>query len=383
MHRIFSGGLALVLGVAAAPVAGQDNRPETSPQKRIARLGQPVAVHDGAAPADQEVTTAGLLRRRVMTTVGSPPADSPLVPSVAPLNPSTIPSFGPVPGNIGPTRFASTDVSPSSPPGPTANSPTVTEDRAKNTVPVAPGYPNYVPSVVPDGGMVFQQSPIDAPVYGDGLPVGSPVERLANCGRWRISGEYLMWWSRAADLPALVTTSSLPFNGQIGNGDTQVLVGNGGFGETFHSGLRLSGVRWFGNSECRGLDGRIFFLGQAASSFTATGGQYPLLARPFINPNPGTPFYGSDSEIVSAMGFLNGGVTVQLENTIWGAEANYRRYLWSTPFFRVDGLVGYRFLNYNEKLEITENFIRPPFSNLTGGVPAVMGTVVDQFRTEN
>jgi hypothetical protein len=257
----------------------------------------------------------------------------------------------------------------------------VIEDRGANTRPGSLGFQTVVPSVVPEGGMLVPSGP-DSPLYGPSPMGEAAVGRVAGVGRWRVSGEYLMWWSRAADLPALVTTSSPQFNGRVGVGDTRILVGDG-FGQTFHSGARLSAVRWYGDSECRGIDARMFFLGQASSSSTATTGQFPLLARPFINVNPTTPFFGSASEIVGAPGLATGGVTVELENSIWGAELNYRRYLCGNGCRRVDAIVGYRYLNMDERLQITETFTRTPNSNMGIGAPAVSGVVIDNFRTEN
>jgi hypothetical protein len=380
MRRILFGGLGLALGFLAPPAVGQDSRPNTSPpQQRAARLGAPVAVPE-SQPADPDVTPAGLLRRRVDVAIPSQTAPVVVGPG------GRIPAHGmivgvPVTGGI-PVGIPSTGTTAAPTWRPAGSAPLATEDRGGDAPTGA--YHTIVPSVVPGGGGLLGPQPVlDSPLYGC-EPTGMPaVGRVAGCGKWRVSGEYLMWWTRAASLPALVTTSSLPFNGRIGVGDTRVLVGDNGFGQTFHSGARFSAVRWFGDNECRGLDARLFFLGQAASSATFTTGQYPLLARPFINPNPGTPFFGSDSEVISAIGLASGGVTVELENRVWGAEANYRRYLLGNACARVDGLVGYRYLNVNEELRITENLVRTPNSTLPPGSQFLSATVIDQFKTEN
>jgi hypothetical protein len=384
MRRILFGGIGLALGVFATPAAAQDSRPGASPPQRAARLGAPVAIPESSptsSPSDAGVTPAGLLRRPVEVVLPSSAAPPSTGGYVGGLPANGIPVGVPVTGG---TPVGVPSAGPTLAPmwRPAGSTPMVTEDRGAGTTPPAGGYPTIVPMIAP-GGVGGMLPDMDAPLYGcetTGMPV---VGRVAGCGRWSVSGEYLMWWNRAADLPALVTTSSPQFNGRVGVGDTRVLVGDNGFGETFHSGFRVSGVRWFGDSTCRGIDARLFFLGQAASSFTATSGQFPLLARPFINPNPGTPFFGSDAEVISAMNFTSGGVNVQLENTVWGAEANYRRYLLGNACARVDALVGYRFLNVNEKLSITENLVRTPLTQLPAGSQFLSATIVDQFKTEN
>jgi hypothetical protein len=239
-----------------------------------------------------------------------------------------------------------------------------------------------IPSVGPDGGVVggIAGPPgLEAPLYGD-CPAGVPaMGRVVGCGRWYGSAEYLLWWTQNTGLPPLVTTSSPQFNGIPGQGDTRVVFG-GTFGNTLHGGGRLTFGRWFGDGQCRGVESRLFFLGRETSSAVFTSGQFPLLARPFNNVNvPVGPF----SEVVAAPGLAAGGVAVQLETDVWGAEVNYRRFLFGNPCARVDGVVGFRYVGIKEQLTITENFARVPGSNFAVGVPALFGTITDSFRTEN
>jgi hypothetical protein len=193
-----------------------------------------------------------------------------------------------------------------------------------------------------------------------------------------------MWWTQAAQLPPLVTTSSPAAAGRLGVGDTRVLAG-GSFGQTFHSGIRVGAGHWFGPQQIRGVDMRIFVLGQAESNYVATTNQYALLARPFNNVNPNTPFFGSSSEIIADSVRATGAVQVHLENQAWGAEANYRRLLLGDPCTcnRLEGLVGYRYFNMQETLWITENFTAIPGAAMGGGLPVASGVITDYFRTTN
>ncbi|MFO0823686.1 MAG: BBP7 family outer membrane beta-barrel protein [Gemmataceae bacterium] len=74
-----------------------------------------------------------------------------------------------------------------------------------------------------------------------------------------------MWWTQAASVPVLVTTSSPQYSGRLGVGDTIPLV-SGPFGQTFHSGARFTLGRWFGDDQIRGIDIRGFFLGQSGTN---------------------------------------------------------------------------------------------------------------------
>jgi hypothetical protein len=76
-------------------------------------------------------------------------------------------------------------------------------------------------------------------------------------------------------------------------------------------------------------------------------------------------------------------VVVTQQNSLWGADVNYRRFLAGNTSARLDGLLGFRYLNYKEELSITETFMRTPGSPMDVGAPALAGTITDRFRTEN
>src|SRR5207302_1866489 len=89
-------------------------------------------------------------------------------------------------------------------------------------------------------------------------------------------------------------------------------------------------------------------------------------------------------EVVGTTGLATGAVGVMNETSMWGADINLRRHLGCLPCGRIDGFVGFRYLNLSEELGITENFARTPGSPTTIGVPnALAGTITDSFRTDN
>lgn len=407
MRRIILGSLGLSLGIFASSANAQDSR-NAPPAQRTARLGRPVAIAPPTAAAnssgDTGVTPAGLLTPRsgdipvpapmpansggALNSVpigNAPPAGTPM---------RNIPTGG-IPTNGVVMNGVPTGVPlPNLPPGARIVGPSIVEDRLVGSTgalsqptPVPPGS-TIVPSV---GGPGVPM--VDGQQYGDcasgdcgggAFPVGEEAfGRLGGVrsGRSWVSAEYLMWWTQAAQVPALVTTSSPAAAGRLGVGDTRVLAGAGGFGQTYHSGLRVGAGHWFGEDQVRGVDMRIFVLGQAESNFFANTNQYPLLARPFNNVNPNTPNFGSSSEIIADSVRATGAVQVHLENQAWGAELNYRRLLCGNPCAsgRLEGLIGYRYFNMQETLWITENFTAIP----GGGSAVASGVVTDYFRTTN
>ena len=372
MRRVLLGGLGLALGVLARPALAQDDPgrspppshtapAQPDPVKRAAGLGRPVAIPDGN-PTDG-VTPAGMLARGQVQ------------PAVVPPPTGVVPGYG---------YSAQPMATPLPPPRPVGGMPPmVTEVRdpmAGLGAPSAAGGGVLVPSVGPVvGGIDCPQPCLDDPLYG--RPGMGPVNRLfgATNNRFWVSGEYLMWWTRSAALPTLVTTSSPQFFGIPGQGNTSSVL-SGSFGTTLHGGARFGAGYWFGDDQVRGIDTRFFFLFRNGTSFTTNTDQYPLLARPFYNVNaPVGPF----SEVIGAPGLAVGRVAVDLNNSVWGAEVNYRRALASNGCARLAGLVGFRYMNLTEDLTITESFTRTPNSPLTVGVPASSGLIMDRFRTEN
>lgn len=371
MRRFLLGGLGIALGAFASPALAQ--QPTSNPPARGAAFGRPTAVGD-VAP-DSGVTPVGLIRggppRPV--TVQSPVgggfgAPTPVI-SAPPGQP--IPTMNPpgVPGSPRPVSGAP---------------PMITEMR--DPTGRIPGGAVVVPSVVPDAGFECPDPGLDEPLF-DGRPRAG-LGRLAGLGGGKtwVSAELLLWWNKGTQVPALVTTSSPQFNGIPGTGDTQVLLG-GPFGESFHVGGRIGVGHWFGDGECRGVDARLFWVAPSTATFGASVPPFALLARPFININPTvtTPNVpvGQTAEVVAGPGVANGSVTAAMRSTVWGAEVNYRRFLAGNGMARVDGLVGYRYLDVSEDLTITEMFARVPGSDPNIGIPAVAGVITDRFRTDN
>ena len=241
-----------------------------------------------------------------------------------------------------------------------------------------PGGMTPVPSVLPVDPM-FGAAPAICPDLDTPL-CGGAFGTLAGPQRFQLRSDLLLWYVRSGHVPALVTGSSPAFSGIVGTGDTRVLFGDSGIGDTYHIGGNFGGVYWLGGRQCWGVDGSVFFLGRNGNRYTASTADAPLLARPFFNVNQGVPF----SEIVGSTGLATGAIAITNETSMWGADVNLRRYLASTPCARLDGFVGFRYLNLSEELSITESFARTPNSPVSIGVPQAMsGTVNDFFRTDN
>jgi hypothetical protein len=275
-------------------------------------------------------------------------------------------------------------------PRPFTQGPLVTEQRngAATFAPPMPGttYPIVSPfqpiaaGPVPaaDGGL-FPLPDMDAPLVGGGYPAGLAAATSA-CNKWWLSAEYLLWWTKSPSLPPLVTTSLPVFSpfdpseGVLGVGSTRVVVDDGTFGNDLHNGGRFGVGYWFGTEQRWGVEGSGFFLGRNAATFTADGSTLPIIARPFTIANNNQPF----SEVIATPDPLNpliGSVAVDYDTALWGGEVNLRRFLDKTGCARLDLVSGFRFVQLNEQLRISEFSVRP--------ADMATGFAMDEFRTEN
>lgn len=385
-HRIGMKKLGLGFTLFTTSWLSQAAEPGTTKPPRAARL---IAVQalDPQQTAPNVLSTQGVVRSQMPDPMQPLGAPRPMAPMPSQPNPmGQPPAGGTVPGaQLGtPRAFGS--------------GPAVTEQRLQPGqtippptmypgVPVAPGapvgmgYPVAGPVVgMPMGqGGLFSGPALDAPLYAGAGPLFTPGATSAY-DKWYLSAEYLLWWTKGTPNPPLLTTSSPQSNGILGNPDTRVLVGNGSFNQNLHSGARFTLGHWFGCDQRWGAEGSVFFLGTNGQTFATNSGVYPVLARPFVNLNQNIPF----SQLISSPGLASGGVEIETTTAVWGAEANIRRYLAKTGCARLDLIGGFRFMQLNEELNVTEYFSRSPGSPTSVGVPtASSGVVQDQFRTEN
>lgn len=337
MRRFMLGSVGIALGLGAAAHAdGPEVIATNKPQAKVAAvLGAPApvtvapgilpvsAVYRGQnsdvpkpMPATPDAATPPLAPS---TPLGKPTPLGPPMPDGQPYTTS-----GPLPpGAIvsGPPKPASTIVSPIPP----VVSPVVT--------PVAP----YCASAGP-------------------LPTGTFVMGPAAVeNRWYVSGEYLYWWVRDGAIPPLVTSGSAADAnpGALGQTGTQVLFGNDSLNTQGRSGFRFNMGRWFGPCQQWAIEGGFFFLGQRTNNFAAAGDgspTSPILGRPFFNVNTGL----NDVEIFAQPG-VRGNINIDSTSNFYGANLDWRRKLWSGCAYRIDGVLGFRYLNFDEDLNVNEN----------------------------
>ncbi len=213
--------------------------------------------------------------------------------------------------------------------------------------------------------------------------------------RFYASGEYLLWGIQEDTIPPLVTTNNFGVAetaalaslfptfrpGGIGQIGTQVLVDDNSFDSPIFSGGRFT-IGFGGPRRQLGFETTYFFLGEENESVSFASMGSPSLFRPFFNVNDGI----QDAQLVAFPTLLAGNVTVSRDSRLWGIEANFRKPWYCGCWCSIDLLAGFRFLELNENLTISESvtFLRgglpPP---LAGVSPGDNISVVDSFGTRN
>jgi hypothetical protein len=229
------------------------------------------------------------------------------------------------------------------------------------------------PPVVPPSA-VLPIAP-DPATWGNELPA-PPCGDRPGPTRFYVGGEYLLWWIKDSHTPPLVTTSPASSSGILGQPGTVVVLGGDLDNENCTGGRFTAGfgLPWF----CKPtfLETNFLFLAERTNHFGAGSDQFPVLARPFFNLNAGTEF----TQVTTSPGLAVGRIDVNNASRLWGGEVNVRREWCCGCWYNVDCLLGFRYLELNEKLEIVENLTVLP------GVPTFAGshvTVFDSFATRN
>jgi hypothetical protein len=177
----------------------------------------------------------------------------------------------------------------------------------------------------------------------------SPAERLD------VQLEYILWWLREGRVPPLLTTSSPASAGILGRSDTRVLYGDDRL--TTRHGDRFNGLRvylgyWLDDDHTLGVEGRAFFLERDSTYFKAISDGSQVLARPFINVLDGSPA----SEVIagpSQFGPRDGQFVGYSRVELFGEEANFKTPLCTSEFGRVELLIGARFLQMRDRVDLT------------------------------
>lgn len=245
-----------------------------------------------------------------------------------------------------------------------------------------PGQSSTTPPTAPKSpGDLVPQTHTECP-----LTVSEPLmgQVPADPGLYWASAEYLYWWMRGDQIPALITSGStatpLTQVGVLGVPGTTVLFGDDRINSDARCGVRLSAGMWLDSCRTLGIGIEGFALQELDEGINASSTGLPPLARPVFNTLTGLP----DAQLASFSGVAQSTLTASSESNICGASIYARKALCCCcgESLAIDGLMGFRYLYLKEELTLGETLtsIDP-----TLGAPPIgtVFTLTDSFRTQN
>jgi hypothetical protein len=230
------------------------------------------------------------------------------------------------------------------------------------------------------------EAPVDTS-WGAGVPTGPIPDAVETAfgatvnpvrPRFYADAEYLLWWIQGQSVPVLATTSAPSDFGVLGAPTTQVLFGGNQIGGSSpYSGGRFTVGAWLGCEQTKAVEFTGFFLGPRSTFFSTNASMNPVIGRPFLEANNGQ----ETAQLTSLPQVANGMLTINAPTSLWGLEGNLLCQLCCGCNYRLYALAGFRNINLDESLTITENIqglptAPAPFTNQ-------MITVTDRFATQN
>lgn len=187
--------------------------------------------------------------------------------------------------------------------------------------------------------------------------------------------EFLLWWPKAQGLPPLVTGSRSGAPPVLGNPGTAVLLGGHMLENQDIAGGRFTLGVAVNEEQTIGVEGVYFFLGSRTLKTTIGSAGNPAAD------SLGLPFHNAltnqqDVFVLAAPGVSAGTVFVSSTTRIQGAEGNFVASLYDGINVKLNGLIGYRFLQVNEGLAIVDS------SHLLSGA-SPYGAIYDGFDGHN
>jgi len=177
-------------------------------------------------------------------------------------------------------------------------------------------------------------------------------------GCFWFGAELLAW--RASSQRMLTLLSTFP----SGTSEVDILMGNALGAQSLvdqnslpsnnRGGARFTFGFWIPGCDCLGLEASYFFLGRRSSSafFNSPNGS-PILAIPFIDDATGQQRFGITAHPGPPLP-IGGSFAFSASSYVWGVELNLRQKLLCGPCYFVDLLYGYRGIQVQDRIEVTD-----------------------------
>lgn len=213
--------------------------------------------------------------------------------------------------------------------------------------------------------------------HAPGRPTGTAAQASQwTSPTWYGQADLLVWWTKANQVPALVS------DGVLGQPGTNVLHGGGGIDDNYRPGARVTIGTWRDNLQERGIELTWFSLGDGPNSGNyyaqSLGDPPPMnLMRPFYN-----PVQEQDDVLFIAFPHqVDGDVQVLTNSEMHSLAFSVRQALAGSGGNRFYVVGGYRYLRFRESLTVrTNTTVTDPFGAYAIGTTF---NAVDAFGATN
>src|SRR5439155_7563063 len=190
-------------------------------------------------------------------------------------------------------------------------------------------------------------------------------------GDFWLSADYLLWGMRGVHLPALVSVSPPDSRGILGLSGTSVLIGDRDVNRGGFSGGHFAGGVWLDDDQNFGFEGSYFFLAERsteAAAVSSGGSNSATLGRPFFD----VTTTHEDAQLLAIPGQQGTSIVVAATTRLQGAEASAIVGLSGGEHYRLEMILGFRYLDLDDKLAIAQEITFVP------NAPVNAGAVIDQ-----
>jgi hypothetical protein len=201
-------------------------------------------------------------------------------------------------------------------------------------------------------------------------------------GRFWGSAEYLLWRMKKSNLPPLITTGPDTSEAIIGEPGTVIAFGGNKLDRGKFPGGRFTVGVWLNKKRNVGVELSYFFLKERMFNFQVSSNGLPgslAISRSYFDILRNTEgvvivAFPNDFRFSIPPEAQSGSVTATLPSRLQGAESNIIYKIRNSHCCRINLLTGFRYLNFNEGLTIT---------NITDTSNGVHYSETDQFSTRN
>jgi hypothetical protein len=223
------------------------------------------------------------------------------------------------------------------------------------------------------------------------------AESAVRLPRFRVSGDYLLWWIKGQPVSTAILTLASPADAAavanlqpvaaaaINRPNTTILFGDQSVDFHGFNGMRYSAAFAFDDERRWAMEGSFFLLEQQQSTYNVAGGANGsrVFGRPIFNNVNNT----ETAELDAIPGFFTGSASVTTSSQLYGWEINATYNAVRSSNLTWDFIAGFRALDLNENMTISDSLtqIAPGFLTFQGA-PLPSGARIsdfDSFSTTN